>query len=174
MATGNKLNADMWSHPSLQDSSYHWPITHKPAPSDWGLWCTALTVALSLGCNNSLPILLGPWIHDMDQCQGWYLNPTGPYLLRLNENGWQTFTRIPHHTFTLTFLHTPQEASYIPNTTPLQVASIITNGNHITVTGWAPSIQHNQQNTQDWQTKLLQTEFATTWNLQLEIQGDPN
>jgi len=92
--TGDWISSKLWTHPTPLPSNFRWPRTVKPSPQEWATWQWAITQSLSLGCNQTLPLPLGPWLrwHEVNT---WYYNPLDLALFHQNQGVWTTYTPIP-------------------------------------------------------------------------------
>jgi len=71
--SGEQLLTGNWNNFNPQPSEYLWPKLVKPSPADWNTWDLALSKALNVGRQNTLPLPLGNYFQHT--LKGWYFSP---------------------------------------------------------------------------------------------------
>jgi len=104
---GTAMEKHCWGQ-NICEPPFCWLKTEKPLPQDWNQWKSHLTLALSLGRNDGLPVPLGTWSHTEREKAGFFIEPEGNHLLKYTQQQWYIFSKIPTRQCKLQFHKEPQ------------------------------------------------------------------
>jgi len=163
--TGTKKDPRMWDGKGQCKSKYQWPKTNKPTMTEWQEWQQTLTLALSLGKNWQLAMLLGKWGSTKCHADGYFLESDDNHLLKHRDNQWFRHVRALVWRLTLLYHHNPRLLAVDNEPRNLQYAKVILTMTTITAIRAAKidSRQPHQPN-KIW-------DLFLSWGIQLEIQG---